>query len=118
MQEKSPSNNTSQQLSAAGLKDFVINQLEESKSQDIKEIEISHKSSIADFMVIASGTSSRHVKSIAVLLIKELKQKQVNLIGVEGEDASEWVLIDIGDVVVHIMQPRIRDYYQLEKLWE
>ncbi len=116
MQEQSKT--AIQQLSVIELKDFVVNQLDESKSHEIKEIEVGHKSSIADFMIIASGTSNRHVKSIATLLVKELKAKKINLIGVEGEDAAEWILIDIGDVVVHVMQPKIRDYYQLEKLWE
>lgn len=99
------------------LKDFVVEQLEEIKAREIQVIEIAEKSSIADFMVICSGTSSRHVKSIATLLIKELKDKEIPPIGVEGEDASEWVLVDCGDVIVHIMLPQTRDYYQLEKLW-
>ena len=99
------------------LKDFIVEQLEEIKSNEIKVIEIGEKSTIADFMVICSGTSSRHVKSIATLLIKELKDKNLPPLGVEGEDASEWVLVDAGDVIVHIMLPQTRDYYQLEKLW-
>ncbi|WP_444996915.1 ribosome silencing factor [Aliikangiella sp. IMCC44359] len=100
------------------LKSFVLEQLEEIKAQDIKVIEVSEKSALTDFMVICSGTSSRHVKSIAVLLIKEIKAKQIPIIGVEGEDVAEWVLVDVGDVIVHIMLPTTRDYYQLEKLWE
>jgi len=100
------------------LKDSVVEQLEEIKAQDIKVIELPDDSSIADFMVICSGTSSRHVKSIAILLIKALKEKDMPPIGVEGEDVSEWVLVDCGDVIVHVMQPTTRDYYQLEKLWE
>lgn len=99
------------------LKDFVVEQLEEIKAREIQVLEIAEKSSIADFMVICSGTSSRHVKSIATLLIKELKDRELPPIGVEGEDASEWVLVDCGDVIVHIMLPQTRDYYQLEKLW-
>lgn len=100
------------------LKDYIVEQLEESKAREIKVLEIGEKSTIADYMVICSGTSSRHVKSIAVLLIKDLKEKQIPPIGVEGEDASEWVLVDCGDVIVHVMLPQTRDYYQLEKLWE
>ena len=100
------------------LRDFIVDQLEEIKAKEIKVLSIGEKSTIADFMVICSGTSSRHVKSIASLLIKELKERELPPIGVEGEDASEWVLVDTGDVIVHIMMPTTRDYYQLEKLWE
>ena len=100
------------------LKEFIVAQLEEIKARDITVIEISKKSTITDFMVICSGTSNRHVKSIAVLLIKELKQNQLPPIGVEGDDVSEWVLVDAGDVIVHVMLPTTRDYYQLEKLWQ
>ena len=100
------------------LKDFIAAQLEEIKAKEITVIDIAGKSTIADFMVICSGTSSRHVKSIAIMLIKELKSRGLPPIGVEGEDVSEWVLVDSGDVIVHIMMPTTRDYYQLEKLWE
>lgn len=100
------------------LKKFIVNQLEEIKAKDITVIELADDSSIADYMVICSGTSSRHVKSIAIQLIKALKEENIPPIGIEGEDASEWVLVDCGDVVAHVMQPTTRDYYQLEKLWE
>jgi ribosome-associated protein len=100
------------------LKKFIVNQLEEIKAKDITVIELADDSSIADYMVICSGTSSRHVKSIAIQLIKALKEENMPPIGIEGEDASEWVLVDCGDVVAHVMQPTTRDYYQLEKLWE
>ena len=100
------------------LKEFIVLQLEEIKAKDVKVIELADDNTIADYMVIASGTSSRHVKSIAILLIKALKERNTPPIGIEGEDASEWVLVDCGDVVVHVMQPTTRDYYQLEKLWE
>ncbi len=99
------------------LKDFIVEQLEEIKAKEIEVIAIAEKSTIADYMVICSGTSSRHVKSIATLLVKELKDRQQPPLGVEGEDASEWVLVDCGDVIAHIMLPQSRDYYQLEKLW-
>lgn len=105
-------------MQGTDLKNFIVEQLEEIKAQDIKVLSISEKSTIADFMVICSGTSTRHVKSIATLLIKELKASELPPIGVEGDDAAEWVLVDSGDVIVHIMLPQSRDYYQLEKLWE
>lgn len=100
------------------LKDFIISQLEEIKAKEIKVIPIAEKSTIADYMVICSGTSTRHVKSIAIQLIKELKERSLPPIGVEGEDSAEWVLVDSGDVITHVMLPTTRDYYQLEKLWE
>ncbi len=100
------------------LKDFAVNELEEIKAKDIKVIELPDDNTIADYMIICSGTSSRHVKSIAALLVKSLKENDTPPIGVEGEDASEWVLVDCGDVIVHVMQSVTRDYYQLEKLWE
>jgi len=100
------------------LKEFILNELEEIKAKDISVIALPDDSTIADYMIVCSGTSSRHVKSIAILLIKALKEANKPPIGIEGEDASEWVLVDCGDVVVHVMQPTTRDYYQLEKLWE
>lgn len=100
------------------LRDFIVNQLEEIKAQNISVLEIAEKSSIADFMVICSGSSSRHVKSIAIQLVKSLKEAKAPPLGVEGEDVAEWVLVDSGDVIVHVMLPATRDYYQLEKLWE
>lgn len=100
------------------LKEFVVNELEEIKAQDIKIIELPEDNTLTDYMIICSGTSSRHVKSIAILLIKALKERNTPPIGIEGESTSEWVLVDCGDVVVHVMQPVTREYYQLEKLWE
>jgi ribosome-associated protein len=99
------------------LKDFIVEQLEEIKAKDISILDISEKSTIADFMIVCSGTSTRHVKSIAIQLVKELKEKSLQPLGVEGDDVGEWVLVDSGDVITHVMQPTTRDYYQLEKLW-
>ena len=99
------------------LKDFIVEQLEEIKAKEITILDISEKSTIADFMIICSGTSTRHVKSIAIQLVKELKEKSLQPLGVEGDDVGEWVLVDSGDVITHVMQPTTRDYYQLEKLW-
>ncbi len=100
------------------LKDFVLEQLEEIKAKDITLIELPEDNSVTDYMIVASGTSSRHVKSIAISLIKSLKENNQPPIGVEGEDVAEWILVDCGDVIAHIMQPTTRDYYQLEKLWQ
>jgi ribosome-associated protein len=95
----------------------VRNATEELKARDVVEIDVIGKSSVTDFMVIASGTSSRHVKSIADEVMKFAKQLGVMPLGVEGEREAEWVLVDLGDVVVHVMLPRVREFYALERLW-
>ena len=91
--------------------------VEELKAKDVVEIDVRGKSSVCDFMVVASGTSTRHVKSIADEVVKFAKQLDVQPLGVEGEREAEWVLVDLGDVVVHVMLPRVREFYALERLW-
>ncbi len=91
--------------------------VEELKAKDVVEIDVRGKSSVCDFMVIASGTSTRHVKSIADEVVKFAKKHGVMPLGVEGEREAEWVLVDLGDVVVHVMLPRVREFYALERLW-
>ncbi|KGM57112.1 iojap family protein [Lysobacter arseniciresistens ZS79] len=91
--------------------------VEELKAKDTVEIDVRGKSSVTDFMVVASGTSSRHVKSIADEVVKFAKKLDVMPLGVEGEREAEWVLVDLGDVVVHVMLPRVREFYALERLW-
>jgi ribosome-associated protein len=91
--------------------------LEELKAKDVVEIDVRGKSSITDFMVIASGTSTRHVKSIANEVVVFAKKLDIMPLGVEGEREAEWVLVDLGDVVVHVMLPRVREFYALERLW-
>ena len=91
--------------------------LAEMKAKDTVEIDVRGKTSIADFMVVASGTSTRHVKSVADEVVKFSKKCGVMPLGVEGEREAEWVLVDLGDVIVHVMLPRIREFYALERLW-
>ena len=91
--------------------------LEELKAREVKEIDVRGKTGITDYMVIASGTSNRHVKSISDEVVKQAKAIGVAPLGVEGEREGEWVLVDLGDVVVHVMLPRIREFYGLERLW-
>ena len=94
---------------------LVIDALEDMKAVDIHTIDVREKTSVTDVMVIC--TSSRHVKSLADNVMKKTKESGHAALGIEGQDAAEWVLLDLGDVVVHIMMPEIRDFYQLERLW-
>ena len=91
--------------------------LDEMKAKDAVEIDVRGKTSIADYLVVASGTSSRHVKSVADEVVKFAKNCGVMPLGVEGDNEAEWVLVDLGDVIVHVMLPRIREYYAIERLW-
>ncbi|MGD8999566.1 MAG: ribosome silencing factor [Granulosicoccaceae bacterium] len=99
------------------LRQVVQDALEDMKAKDIREIDVSGISGFTDIMFIASGTSSRQVKSIANRVVERAKENGVRPLGVEGDMTGEWVLIDLGDVVVHVMLPQIRDFYNLEKLW-
>lgn len=92
--------------------------LDDMKAREVRVLDVSGITSITDYMVIASGTSRRHVKSIAERLVERAKAEGHTPIGVEGTEASEWVLVDLQDVVVHVMQPEVRDFYKLEKLWD
>ena len=100
------------------LKNQVVKILEDMKAHDVKALDVRQLTDVTDIMVIASGTSVRHVKSMAYRVRDEAREKTgVRPIGVEGEDQGDWVLIDLGDVVVHIMRPETREFYDLERLW-
>ena len=96
---------------------IVLAGLDDMKAEDIVTINLDGKSSIADFMVVATGRSNRHVASIAEQVTKDLSQAHVARVRVEGLRQGDWVLIDAGDVVVHIFRPEVRDFYALEKMW-
>ena len=112
-----PSAAAKKSVDVTQLRKHVIDALEELKAKDIREIDVRGKTSIADLLVVASGTSARHVKSIADEVVKFAKKAGVMPLGVEGEQEAEWVLVDLGDVIVHVMLPRIREFYGLERLW-
>ena len=102
---------------APDLRQQVHAALEELKARDVREIDVRGKTGITDWMVIASGTSTRHVKSIADEVMRFAKRIGNPPIGIEGEREAEWVLVDLGDVIVHVMLPRVREIYALERLW-
>ena len=99
------------------LLNIVVDAIDDMKGVDLLVIDVRDMTSITDRMVITSGTSTRHVKSIADSVALKAKQAGFPALGVEGAQAAEWVLIDLGDVVVHVMTPAIREFYALEKLW-
>ena len=99
------------------LQALVIDALEDVKAQDIKVYDTTHLTSLFDRICIASGTSNRQTKSLAASVREKVKENGGDVIGIEGEEIGEWVLVDLGDMVVHIMQPIIRGYYRLEELW-
>ena len=97
--------------------DLVVDALDDLKAVDTKIVDVRGLSSVMDFLVVASGNSSRHVKSLADNVVVKAKEAGCPLIGVEGENDADWVLVDLGDVVVHVMQPAARSFYDLERLW-
>ena len=99
------------------LKQLAVDALEDLKGKEIKCLDVTEMTDIADYMVIASGTSNRHVKSLVENVVVKCKEKGVPPLGVEGEDAAGWVLIDLVDVLVHVMLPKVREFYDLERLW-
>ena len=104
--------NSSEVISAC-----VDKSMHDLKGVDIMKLDVSAISSISDYMMIASGLSNRQVKAIANRIIEDAKNQGIIIVGVEGLEQGQWVLIDLGDVIAHVMHPEMRDYYQLEKLW-
>lgn len=96
----------------------VENILSQHKGLNIKKIDLKNKSSIADFMIICSGTSSRHVISLSNYLLVSLKKINLKTLNIEGKRNGDWVLVDAGDVIVHLFKSEVRDYYGLEQMWE
>ena len=99
------------------LKRVVINTLDLNKAQDIITIDLKDKSSMADYMIIASGTSSRHIQSLSEQVLEKLKDNGIRDSKIEGKDSNEWKLVDGIDLVIHIFHPEKRKFYELEKMW-
>lgn len=104
-------------LQGKALQDFVIDKIDDLKGQDIIAIDVKGRSSITDCMIICTGTSTRHVVSIADHVVQESRAAGLLPLGVEGEATADWVVVDLGDVIVHVMQDESRRLYELEKLW-
>jgi ribosome silencing factor RsfS/YbeB/iojap len=100
------------------LKSVVVDALADLKALDVKVLDVRGLTDIADFMVIASGTSDRHVRSVAQRVVEKTKEAGFRPHGVEGQQDSDWVLIDLNEMIVHVMLPRVREFYGLEKLWD
>jgi ribosome-associated protein len=97
---------------------LVTDALADMKALQVHTVDVRHLTSVTDTMIFASGRSDRHVRALADAVVERCKQAGVAPLGVEGKDAGEWVLVDLADVVVHVMLPRVRDFYNLEKLWD
>jgi ribosome-associated protein len=103
---------------ATKLKDLTIEKINEIKGNNIVSFEISKQTSIADFMIIANGRSTKHIESIAEFLVESFKKTGMDTVKVEGDKTSGWILIDTGDIIIHIMTQDTREFYALEKLWD
>ena len=104
-------------MQIGALKDLVVHTLNEMKANDVQVLDVRERTSIADFLVVASGTSGRHVKSIAEAVAFKAKQAGELVVGQEGLQEGEWALVDLNNIIVHVMQPKVRNYYQIEQLW-
>ena len=110
--------NVREELSTDELQELVVSSLEDFKAVDVQVIDVSGRNPLTERMVIASGSSTRHVKSMAENLVVNAKAKGNVPLGIEGAKEGEWVLVDLNDVIVHVMLPQTRAFYNLEKLWE
>lgn len=115
---KSETKKATQDVTSDTLLAAILNSLSEDKAEDIVQIDLRGKSEIGDHMVIASGRSTRQVSAMAEKLVDKMKQTFGVISKIEGKEAGDWVLIDTGDVIVHIFRPEVRDFYQLEKMWQ
>ena len=99
------------------LKNEIENILNDNKALEVKSINLKNKTSIADFMIVASGSSSKHIQALSEILLDKLKKKGINNCRLEGRDSNEWKLIDAKDIIIHIFHPEKRKFYDLERMW-
>ena len=104
-------------MNSEQLTDLVVEALDDVKAQDIVKLDVRDMTTVTDYMVVASGTSNRHVKALVENVAKKATEAGHRPIGIEGETGGEWVLLDLQDTLVHVMMPKVREFYNLEKLW-
>jgi ribosome-associated protein len=104
-------------MNSEQLRDLAVDALEELKAKDIVKLDVRNLTTVTDFMIVASGTSKRHVKAIADAVADKARATGHRPTGIEGAEGSEWILLDLQDTLVHVMLPRVREFYNLEKLW-
>ena len=104
-------------MNSSELTDLVIEALDDVKAKDVSSLDVRDITTVTDYMIIASGTSKRHVKALVDNVAEKAREAGRRPIGVEGEDGGEWVLLDLQDALVHVMLPKVREFYNLEKLW-
>lgn len=101
-----------------GLVSLILATLDDMKAERVVDLEVRHLTSLTDHMIIASGRSDRHVRAIADALLEKSREAGVKPLGVEGQEGGEWVLVDFADAIVHVMLPRVREFYNIENLWD
>ena len=104
-------------MNSEKLRDLIVAALEDGKAIDIVKLDVRDMTTMTDYMVVASGTSNRHVRALANAVADKARAAGHRPLGIEGEEGSEWVLLDLQDALVHVMLPRVREFYNLEKLW-
>ena len=104
-------------MNSEKLSALVVDVLDDVKAQDIVKLDVRNMTSVTDYMIVASGTSNRHVKALAENVAEKAREAGHRPIGIEGEEGGEWVLLDLQDALVHVMLPKVREFYNLEKLW-
>ena len=104
-------------MNSEKLSELIVDALEDVKAQNIVKLDVRDMTSVTDYMIVASGTSNRHVNALVEVVAEKAKAAGYRPMGIEGEDGGEWVLLDLQDALVHVMLPKVREFYNLEKLW-
>ena len=105
-------------LSPQEIAEHAVQVLEDHKASNIRCLSVSHLTSLMDFMIVATGRSDRHVRALGDALVESCKKNNIEVLSTEGQESAEWLLVDLVDVVVHVMLPRTREFYEIEKLWD